>query len=112
MDNEKYGIELELITNKFKQKMQEVKNAFKGVSDKKINVETNTAQLNYIKKQIQDINTLLMSNVQKPFLNVKQVFKYEAQVEKLKNQYNNLIAKQNELSSSSSKMNSSSITIS
>ena len=46
-----------------------------------------------------------MSNIQKPFLNTTEVFKYEAQVEKLKNQYNKLIAKQNELSSSSSKMN-------
>jgi hypothetical protein len=27
MDNEKYGIELELIVNKFKEKMQQVKNA-------------------------------------------------------------------------------------
>ena len=42
MDNEKYGIELELITNKFKQKMQEIKNAFKGVDDKKININANT----------------------------------------------------------------------
>lgn len=36
--NEKYGIELELITNKFKDKIEQVKKAFKGIGNEKIDM--------------------------------------------------------------------------
>ena len=36
--NEKYGIELELIMQKFNEKINKVKNAFKGIEDKKIDM--------------------------------------------------------------------------
>lgn len=36
--NEKYGIELELITQKFKQKINKIKNAFKGIGNQKIDM--------------------------------------------------------------------------
>ena len=38
MDNEKYGIELELITNKFKEKIEQVKRAFKGLQNEEIDL--------------------------------------------------------------------------
>lgn len=101
MDNEKYGIELELITNKFKQKMQEVKNAFKGVENKKINVNTNNSQIEYVKSQIKEIQYLL-KQADKGF-EVGDTLKLEAKLEKLNNQYNKLISNQNKLSVSSSK---------
>ena len=59
MDNEKYGIELELVTNKFKEKMQEIKSSFSSLTDKKININGNTAQLEYLKQQIKEISGLL-----------------------------------------------------
>lgn len=36
--NEKYGIELELITNKFKEKIEKVKKAFHGIENQKIDM--------------------------------------------------------------------------
>ena len=36
--NEKYGIELELITNKFKAKIEQVKKAFKGIGNEKVDL--------------------------------------------------------------------------
>lgn len=36
--NEKYGIELELITNKFKEKIERVKKIFKGIGNEKIDM--------------------------------------------------------------------------
>lgn len=103
MDNEKYGIELELITNKFKQKMQEVKSAFGSISDKKINVNANTAQIEYIKSQIKEIQYLL-KQADKGF-EVGDTLKLEAKLEKLTNQYNKLITKQNEFKKSSANAN-------
>ena len=38
MDNEKYGIELELITSKFNQQMQQTKNAFKSLENTQIDM--------------------------------------------------------------------------
>lgn len=101
MDNEKYGIELELLTSKFKEKMQEVKSSFAGLSNKKININANTAQIEYIKSQIKEMEYLL-SRADKGF-EVGDTLKLEASLERLKNKYNDLIAKQNELSSSSTK---------
>ena len=103
MDNEKYGIELELIVNKFKEKMQQVKNAFKGIDNKQVNITANTAQINYLKSQINDL-TDKIRRIDEGF-ETGDVLKYEAQLEKLTNQYNKLIAKQNEVSKTASKSN-------
>jgi len=109
VDNEKYGIELELITNKFKQKIQEVKNAFKGIEkpkvEKIIDTKTSAAQIAYIKNEILELSNLLAENNKRPFLNESEVLKYRAQIEKLFVQYNKLNGKQNEISATSSKMN-------
>ena len=67
--DEKYGIELELITNKFKSKMQEVKNAFKGIDNHAININTNKSQIEYLKKQIGELTADLQNNAKVPFWN-------------------------------------------
>lgn len=106
MDNEKYGIELDLILGKFRQKMQEVKNAFKGVGDKKINVNANTSQLENLKYQIDQISAKLRAlkstPMTSPDFNYGDILKTEAQLEKLTNQYNKLIGTQKELSKTTS----------
>lgn len=107
MDNEKYGIELELVTNKFNQKMQEVKKAFTNLTDKKVNLNTNIAQIEYLKKQIGELTADLQVNAKTPFWNTTETLKAKADLEKLTNQYNKLIAKQNELGKSSSKASES-----
>ena len=104
MDNEKYGIELELVTNKFKEKMQQIKSSFSSLTDKKININANTAQLDYLKYQISEI-TEKLQNTQKFGLKFGDTVKLEAQLEKLTNQYNKLIGKQRELSTSSALTN-------
>ena len=107
MDNEKYGIELELIVNKFKEKMQQVKNAFKGIDNKQVNITANTSQINYLKSQINDL-TEKIKRIDKGF-ETGDVLKYEAQLEKVTNQYNKLISQQDTLkrksNSSMSSMN-------
>lgn len=101
--NDKYGIELEVITNKFNEKMQAIKNTFKSIENPTINVKTNTAQINYVKSQIEEIEYLL-SRADKGF-EVGDTLKLEAKLERLKNQYNQLIAKQNDLNVASNKAN-------
>lgn len=101
MDNEKYGIELDLVLNKFRQKIQEAKSTFNSITDKKINLNANTAQINYLKSQINDL-TEKIRRIGKGF-ETGDVLKYEAQLERVKNQYNTLIAKQNQLSTASTK---------
>ena len=92
MDNEKYGIELELITSSFNKKIQQVKNTFRGLGDKKINLNANTAQIDYLKQQIKEISSLLDYNQKKPFMNYNEVLKTRAELEKLTGQYNRLTA--------------------
>jgi len=99
MDNEKYGIELDLVLDKFRSKMQQVKSSIQGVGEKKINLTANTAQLRYIKSQIEEIQYLL-SKADKGF-EVGDTLKLEAQLEKLTQQYNKLIGKQKELQATS-----------
>ena len=103
MDNEKYGIELELITSKFNEKMQKVKNSFSALENKKINLSTNTAQIDYLKQQINDIVDKIR-RIDAGF-ETGNVLKYEAQLEKLTNQYNKLIGKQNEVNVTQGKIN-------
>lgn len=106
MDNEKYGIELELILGKFRQKIQEVKNTFNGIRDKKINVDANTAQIENLKYQIEQVSAKLRAlkstPVTSPKFNYGEILKTEASLERLKSQYNNLIGKQYELGTASS----------
>ena len=99
MDNEKYGIELELVTNKFNEKMQQVKNSFSSLTDKKVNLNANTSQINYLKSQINDL-TEKIRRIDKGF-ETGDILKYEAQLERVKNQYDKLITKQNQLKASS-----------
>lgn len=95
--NEKYGIELELITSKFKEKIESIKNSFKGIQDETIDVSVNTAQLEYLKQQIKETQTLLEYNQKRPFMDSTEVLKTQAQLEKLTNQYNKLISKQKQV---------------
>ena len=85
-------------------KIQKVKDTFSGLGKKKIEVDTNASQLNYLKHQIQDVERLIRNA--KMDWNYKDVVKYEAKLEKLNNQYNKLISKQNEFSTSSKKTHS------
>lgn len=48
--NEKYGIELELIMDKFNKKMEKVKKAFSGLSNKKIELDTSTKATGLIRQ--------------------------------------------------------------
>lgn len=105
MDNEKYGIELELITTKFNEKMEKVKNSFSTLGNKKdVRLNVNTAQIDYLKQQIKEISALLDLNAKKPFMDYNQVLKNKVQLEKLTNQYNKLIGKQKEVSATSGTM--------
>lgn len=97
------GIELELITGKFKQKMEEIKSSFSSLSDKKVNLSANTAQIEYLKKQIGELTADLQVNAKTPFWNENETLKAEAQLERLTNQYNKLIGKQNEVSAAITK---------
>jgi hypothetical protein len=92
--DEKYGIELELITNKFKSKMQEVKNAFKGIDNHTVNVNANKAQIEYLKSQIDEINYKL-SQADKGF-EVGDTLKLESQLEKLTQKLQKLTAVEDE----------------
>lgn len=106
MDNEKYGIELELVLGKFKQKIQEVKSAFTGISDKKVTLNANTRQIENLRYQIEQISAKLRALKETPIVSPKfnygEIVKTEAQLEKLTNQYNKLIGKQYELNTASS----------
>ena len=97
MDNEKYGIELDLVWDKFKNKIQQVKSTFKGLSNEKINLNANTAQIEYLKRQIGDLTADLQVNAKTHFWNDTETAKAKAKLEKLTNQYNKLISKQNEV---------------
>lgn len=110
--NDKYGIELELITNKFNEKMQAIKNTFKGAGQElkeMFNPETEinkyTAQLEYLERQIKNLTSKKEAFKLKTDYN--GVLKTEAQIEKLKNKYNELLNKQNEIGTSSKTMTSS-----
>ena len=103
MDNEKYGIELDLIWDKFKEKMQQVKSSITGISDKKINLNANTAQIEYLKNQIRETQALLDLNNKKPFMDYQEVLKTNVELEKLKNKLDSLNSKTNELNSNSNK---------
>ena len=50
--NETYGIELKLILDKFKQKIEQVKNSFKGIEDQKIDIGKQ-ARIDNLKRQLE-----------------------------------------------------------
>lgn len=94
--DEKYGIELELITNKFKSKMQEVKNAFKGIDNHQININANKSQIEYLKKQIGELTADLQTNEKAKFWNADETLKAQAQLEKLTQKLQKLTAVEEE----------------
>ena len=98
---EKYGINLELITAKFNERINQIKKTLTGIKEPKVEVKANSAQLEYIKQQIKEVSALLDYNQKKPFMNHNEVLKTEAELEKLTNQYNKLNSEQDELSSKS-----------
>lgn len=85
---EKYGIELELLTDAFNKKINQIKNYFSGIKNQEINVKANTAQLSYIESQINDI-TDKIRRIDTGF-ETGDVLKLEAQLEKLRQQYQKL----------------------
>ena len=85
---EKYGIELELLTDAFNKKINQIKNSFLGIKNQEINVKANTAQLSYIESQINDI-TDKIRRIDTGF-ETGDVLKLEAQLEKLRQQYQKL----------------------
>ena len=87
---EKYGIELELITSKFNEKINQIKSSFSGIKDKKIEFSSNTAQLEYLEYEIKEISALLADNARKPFMNESEALKTQAQLEKITQRYNKL----------------------
>ena len=97
MDNEKYGIELELILNKFNSQVQKVQKTTKELKDVQMNLKLapDTAQMKYIKSQIEEIQYLL-NKADKGF-EVGDTLKLEAQLERLTNQYEKLSQKQNKI---------------
>lgn len=85
---EKYGIELELLTDAFNKKINQIKNYFSGIKNQEIDVKANTAQLSYIESQINDI-TDKIRRIDAGF-ETGDVLKLEAQLEKLRQQYQKL----------------------
>jgi len=108
--NEKYGIELELIMNKFNEKMQKIKSSFSKIANPKVNLNANTAQIENLKYQIDQLTSKLNKLKSRPAtsskFNYNEILKTEAQLERLTNQYNLLIGKQNELNVASKRTNS------
>ena len=92
--NEKYGIELELIMQKFNQKINKVKSAFKGIENTNIHVEYDGAELESVKIKMQELQGLLDANAKKPFMSSEEVLKTRVQLEKLNRQYTKLAKNQ------------------
>lgn len=102
MDNEKYGIELDLIWDKFKEKMQQVKSSITGIKDTKMNLNANTAQIEYLKKQIGELTADLQVNEKTHFWNETETLKAEAELERLKNKLTGLTSATNSLNTNNS----------
>ena len=98
--NEKYGIELELIMQKFNEKINKVKNAFKGIENKNIHVGIDGAEIESTKIKMQELQGLLDANAKKPFMNSEEVLKTRVQLEKLNRQYEKLVNNQSKTNGS------------
>ena len=95
--NEKYGIELELIMQKFNQKINKVKSAFKGIENKNIHVDYNGAELESVIIKMKELQGLLDANAKKPFMSSEEVLKTRVQLEKLNKQYTKLAQNQDNI---------------
>lgn len=95
--NEKYGIELELIIQKFNQKINKVKNAFKGIENKNIHVGYDGAELESVIIKMKELQGLLDANAKKPFMSSEEVLKTRVQLEKLNKQYTKLAQNQDNI---------------
>lgn len=95
--NEKYGIELELIMQKFNQKINKVKNAFKGIENKNIHVGYDGAELESVIIKMKELQGLLDANAKKPFMSSEEVLKTRVQLEKLNKQYTKLAQNQDNI---------------
>lgn len=95
--NEKYGIELELIMQKFNQKINKVKSAFKGIENTNIHVGYDGAELESVKIKMQELQGLLDANAKKPFMSSEEVLKTRVQLEKLNRQYTKLANNQDKI---------------
>lgn len=100
--NEKYGIELEIIMQKFNEKINKVKKAFKGIEDKKVHVGIDGAELELTKVKMKELQDLLDLNAKKPFMSYEEVLKTRVQLEKLNSQYQKLSNNQDKMNAKSS----------
>ena len=97
--NEKYGIELELIMQKFNEKINKVKNAFKGIEDKKIDmskqvkIDNLTKEFELAHKQAEMLRNKLktlnaeMSRMQSWQIGTKPYVKLQNEIEKTNLQF-------------------------
>lgn len=100
--NEKYGIELDLIMQKFNEKINKVKKAFTGIEDKNIHVGFDGAQLESVKIKMQELQGMLDANARKPFMSSEEVLKTRVQLEKLNRQYQKLSDNQDKINTKGS----------
>lgn len=97
--NEKFGIELELITQKFKQKINKIKNAFKGIGNQKIDmskqVKVNTLtrefelahdQAEMLRNKLKTLNSE-MSRMQSWQVGTKPYIKLQNEIDKTNLQF-------------------------
>lgn len=105
--NEQYGVELQLIVNKFNERIQQVQKKISSIKDEKIDVNVDSAQIRYVEQQIKEISALLDYNKRKPFMEQSELLKTEAELEKLTDKYNKLIDANNKVSNTSNKSFSS-----
>lgn len=96
--NEKYGIELELITNKFNEKINKIKKSFSGLKNEQVELKADTKQMEYLRHQIKqveaELNKLKSIPMTSSDFNYKNILKAEASLEKLNNQYKKLVDKE------------------
>lgn len=89
--NEKYGIELDLIMSNFNSKIDSIKRKFNSIKEQKVEVKTDSKQLEYLTYQIQQmeakVNKLKSVSITSPKFNYGEILKAEASLEKLYRQY-------------------------
>lgn len=100
--NEKYGIELEIIMQKFNEKINKVKKVFKGIEKQNIHVGFDGAQLEAVKIKMQELQGMLDANAKKPFMSSEEVLKTRVELEKLNRQYQKLSNNQDKINSKGS----------
>ena len=96
-EKETYGIELELIMDKFRERINQVKKTITGIKEEKVNVGFDGAQLESITIKMQELQNLLNANAQKPFMSSREVLETRVELEKLNKQYNKLSGEQDKI---------------